>query len=80
MTGQHKEARVSIGVTQFEQIANWSDEDIANVDEVLSFKGRIEREDWTSQAKALMTESTVDEVPAEEAEAKEDDKKEEKSE
>jgi len=61
-----------IGVTQFEQIANWTDEDIANVDEVLSFKGRIEREDWTSQAKALMAEATVEEVPAgeEEAEAK----------
>jgi large subunit ribosomal protein L19 len=61
-----------IGVTQFEQIANWTDEDIANVDEVLSFKGRIEREDWTGQAKALMAETTVEEVPAgeEEAEAK----------
>jgi len=61
-----------IGVTQFEQIANWTDEDIANVDEVLDFKGRIEREDWTGQAKALMAEATVEEVPAgeEEAEAK----------
>jgi large subunit ribosomal protein L19 len=63
-----------IGVIQFEQIANWTDDDIANVDEVLSFKGRIEREDWVSQAKKLMAESTVDEVPAEEDAA--DDKKE----
>lgn len=55
-----------IGVTQFEQIANWTDEDIANVDEVLSFKGRIEREDWVEQAKTLMAEATVGEVPAEE--------------
>ncbi len=54
-----------IGVIRFEQIANWTDEDIANVDEVLSFKGRIEREDWVEQAKALMAEATVDEVPAE---------------
>jgi large subunit ribosomal protein L19 len=58
-----------IGVIQFEQIANWTDEDIANVDEVLNFKGRIEREDWTGQAKALMAETTVEEVPAEEEEA-----------
>jgi large subunit ribosomal protein L19 len=55
-----------IGVVKYEQIANWTDEDIANVDEVLSFKGRIEREDWVEQAKALMAEATVDEVPAEE--------------
>ncbi len=64
-----------IGVTQFEQIANWSDDDIANVDEVLSFKGRIEREDWVNQAKALMAEATVDEAVAEAEDAKDDDGK-----
>ncbi|RMF08467.1 MAG: 50S ribosomal protein L19 [Alphaproteobacteria bacterium] len=58
-----------IGVIKFEQIANWTDEDIANVDEVLSFKGRIEREDWVEQAKALMAEATAGEVPVEEEEA-----------
>jgi small subunit ribosomal protein S2 len=42
-----------LGVTKFEQIANFSAEDIAKVDEVLNFKGRIEREDWVSQAKSL---------------------------
>ena len=62
-----------IGVIKFEQIANWTDEDIANVDEVLSFKGRIEREDWVEQAKALMAEVTVAEVPAEEDEAAAED-------
>ena len=69
-----------IGVIKFEQIANWTDEDIANVDDLLSFKGRIEREDWVNQAKALMAEATVEEVPAEEeAEAKAaDDKKDDK--
>ncbi len=65
------ERLAKIGVIKFEQIANWTDEDIANVDEVLSFKGRIEREKWTDQAKALMAEVTVEEVPSEEeAEAK----------
>ncbi len=58
-----------IGVIKFEQIANWTDEDIANVDEVLSFKGRIEREDWVEQAKSLIAEVSVDEVPAGDAEA-----------
>jgi len=64
-----------IGVIKFEQIANWTDEDIANVDEVLDFKGRIEREDWAEQAKALMAETTVDEVPAEEEAKPADDEK-----
>ena len=63
-----------IGVIKFEQIANWTDEDIANVDEVLSFKGRIEREDWVEQAKSLLAEATVDEVPAGEADAAADEK------
>jgi len=59
------ERLAKIGVIQFEQIANWTDDDIANVDEVLSFKGRIEREDWVEQAKALMAEVAVEEVPVE---------------
>jgi len=42
-----------MGVTTFEQIANWSAEDIAKVDEELNFKGRIERDDWVKQAKEL---------------------------
>lgn len=41
------------GVTSFAQIAAWSAEDIAEFDEKLSFKGRIEREGWVEQAKAL---------------------------
>jgi large subunit ribosomal protein L19 len=65
------ERLAKIGVIKFEQVANWTDDDIATVDEVLSFKGRIEREDWVEQAKALMAEATVEEVPAEEEEAAE---------
>ncbi|MDR9394905.1 50S ribosomal protein L21 [Roseovarius sp. SYSU LYC5161] len=41
------------GVTSFVQIAAWSDADIADMDEKLSFKGRIEREGWVDQAKEL---------------------------
>ena len=55
-----------LGITQFQQIANFSDDDIIRIDEVLSFKGRIEREDWVEQARTLMAESTVDEVPEQE--------------
>ncbi|SHM24459.1 LSU ribosomal protein L21P [Roseovarius litoreus] len=41
------------GVTTFAQIAAWTDADIADMDEKLSFKGRIEREGWVEQAKEL---------------------------
>jgi len=41
------------GVTTFAQIAAWGAEDIAAMDEKLSFKGRIEREGWVEQAKTL---------------------------
>ncbi len=42
-----------LGVTKFEQIANFSKEDIERVDDRLSFKGRIERDDWLKQAAEL---------------------------
>ena len=41
------------GVTSFDQIAAWNADDIAEFDEKLSFKGRIEREGWVEQAKKL---------------------------
>jgi len=46
----------ALGVTSFDQIAAWTAEDIARIDEALSFKGRIEREDWVAQAKAQIAE------------------------
>lgn len=42
------------GVTSFAQIAAWTDADVAEFDEKLSFKGRIEREGWVEQAKELV--------------------------
>src|SRR6185369_523645 len=39
-----------LGVIKFEQIANFSDDDIANLDEALSLAGRIEKDDWVGQA------------------------------
>ena len=41
------------GVTSFAQIAAWTEEDVAAMDEKLSFKGRIQREGWIEQAKEL---------------------------
>jgi large subunit ribosomal protein L21 len=41
------------GVTTFAQIAAWTEADIAEMDEKLNFKGRIEREGWVEQAKKL---------------------------
>ncbi len=43
----------ALGVTRFDQIAAFSADDIAKVDEALNFKGRIEREDWIAQATKL---------------------------
>lgn len=54
-----------LGVIKFDQIANFSDEDIANVDEALGLKGRIERDNWVRQAQDMMAEATAAEVPAE---------------
>ena len=53
-------------VLRFDQIAAFSDEDIANVDELLKLNGQIERDDWVGQANRLIAESTAGEVPAEE--------------
>lgn len=58
-----------LGVIKFEQIANFSDDDIANVDEALSLNGRVEKDDWTGQAQRLLAEATAGEVPAAEADA-----------
>ncbi len=44
------------GVTSFAQIAAWTEADIAEFDEKLSFKGRIEREGWVEQAKKFAAE------------------------
>jgi len=43
----------SLGFWHFSQIAKWTKSDVAIVDDELSFKGRIERDDWIKQAKAL---------------------------
>jgi predicted flap endonuclease-1-like 5' DNA nuclease len=43
----------SLGITAYEQVANWTRSDIDRVSELLDFKGRIERENWIEQARIL---------------------------
>jgi general L-amino acid transport system ATP-binding protein len=46
-----------MGVWTFAQVAKWRKADVAYVDEHLKFSGRIERDDWIKQAKALQSET-----------------------
>jgi large subunit ribosomal protein L19 len=55
-----------LNCVKYEQIANLSDDDIANLDEVLQLNGRIEKDNWIEQAQALVAEAAAAEVPAEE--------------
>jgi len=43
----------ALGITKFEQVAAFTADDIAMVDDRLSFKGRIERDEWLKQAAEL---------------------------
>ncbi|WP_306116638.1 MULTISPECIES: NADH-quinone oxidoreductase subunit E [unclassified Roseovarius] len=44
----------SHGIYHFDQIANWSDEEVAWADQSLvGFKGRVSRDNWVEQAKLL---------------------------
>ena len=46
-----------MGFYHFDQIASWSDADVALVDaEMKTFKGRITRDKWVAQAKIIVTE------------------------
>ena len=52
-----KEKLYDLGITTFAQIAGLSDAEIEQVNGKLSFKGRIERENWVEQAKALANDA-----------------------
>ncbi len=43
----------SLGITTYEQVANWTGADIDRISQILDFKGRIERENWVEQARIL---------------------------
>lgn len=42
-----------LGITTYAQVAAFTAEDIARVDDALSFKGRIDRDNWVQQASEL---------------------------
>ena len=44
----------AMGITTFQQIADFSAEDITRIDDELNFKGRIERDEWLKQAKEFL--------------------------
>ncbi len=46
-----------LGIFHFWQIAKWGKDEVAWVDGFLNFKGRIERDDWISQARTLAESS-----------------------
>ncbi len=44
----------AMGITRYDQIAAWSDDDVARIDAQLgTFKGRITRDQWVEQARLL---------------------------
>lgn len=43
-----------LGVFHFSQIAEWTPENIAWIDEKLAFKGRVQREAWVEQAQNIL--------------------------
>ncbi len=44
------------GITRYEQVAALDDAAIAELDDKLRFRGRIQRDDWVGQARALLNE------------------------
>lgn len=42
------------GITSWEQIAAWTEADVAKYDEELNLRGRITRDEWIEQAKELL--------------------------
>ncbi|CAN0343558.1 unnamed protein product, partial [Phaeothamnion confervicola] len=42
-----------LGVSRYDQVANWTQADIERFSDKLDFKGRIERENWVEQARIL---------------------------
>jgi len=52
--GKQNEKRLNdAGIRTYAQIASWTAAEQAEWGEILAFPGRIEREDWVGQAKAL---------------------------
>ncbi|MBU1209845.1 MAG: 50S ribosomal protein L19 [Alphaproteobacteria bacterium] len=53
-----------LNCVKLEQIANFSDDDIANLDDFLNLDGQIEKQDWVGQAQNLVAEAAAAEAAA----------------
>jgi predicted flap endonuclease-1-like 5' DNA nuclease len=51
-----------LGIYHFRQIAQFTPDNVAWIDQRLRFRGRIEREDWIGQARKLATGEIVDQA------------------
>lgn len=61
--GPQNEQRLNgLGIYHFRQIAAWTDDEARWVGSYLAFPGRIEREDWIGQAKALLAGTPAEEL------------------
>ncbi len=50
----NEKALNTLGIYRFSQIADWTPENINWIETSLSFTGRIQRENWVAQAKAMV--------------------------
>ena len=50
----------SVGIRNIQQIAAWSDEDVARVDQQLSLKSKIHKDHWIEQAQTLVEKLTTE--------------------
>lgn len=46
-----------LGVYYYRQISQWTDDQVVEVDAKLTFKGRIDRDDWRGQARDLVDDN-----------------------
>lgn len=47
---------MELGIRRYEQIAEWTPEHVEWINAHLKFKGRVEREEWIPQARALLAD------------------------
>ncbi len=52
-------ALYELGVFHFSQLAEWSHDNVTWIEEYLSFKGRVAREEWIEQAKYLIIKDNL---------------------
>lgn len=50
----------ALGIRRIADIALWTQEDVARIDQILAIDGRIAREDWIGQARTLVANQAID--------------------